>query len=100
MLAKGYLPILPNLFEPRQAVAVRCQARYYVIKAVPVNVINLHLGATSPKVCFMFNPNGIVRQRLGLFPPAIFLKQIRPSIAIDITAPQPVGKPLPVTFWG
>src|SRR4030095_8510678 len=71
MLPKGDLPVFSYLLKPSQAVPVRSQAGYDVVKTVPINVINLHLGATRAKIYSVFNPNWIVRQRVRLFPPTI-----------------------------
>src|SRR6266568_7755242 len=98
MLAESNFPVSFDLLEPRQPVTVRGDAGDHIVQPVAFHVVHQHLRATGPESKGMFFPNRIVGQRRGLFPPAVLLKEVNASVAVDVAVAQSVRKPLPFAF--
>src|SRR5690242_2653594 len=69
-----------------------------IIEPVAIDVVGVHLSATTAKFRRMFDPFGIAFEGLGLLPPATRLKDVLPTVAIHIAVAIAVSKLLPSTF--
>src|SRR5437879_2881439 len=98
VLAKGNLPVLPNLLEPGQTVHMRREACDDIVQPVPIHIVNDHLRSASSERSGMPNPNRVSGQRSRLFPPGVFLQNVDLAITIHIATAETMGEPLPISF--
>jgi hypothetical protein len=102
LFERDYTVGATGLFEPRKTETVRVDTRDDIAAAVVVDVVDVHLraaaadgagpGAESKLVLL---PNGVARERSGLFPPAVFFEDVVATVAVDVTETEPVREPLP-----
>src|SRR6266850_5604398 len=91
---------IADLFVPRQPISMRVDARNDVVEAISIHIIYQHLSAALAATEFervMF-PLRVTGQRCRLFPPAIFIENVCPSIPIYVAGSDPVGVALPAAL--
>src|SRR5262249_10519746 len=101
VLFESDLAVLAHLLEPGEAVTVRSEGGDNIRFTIAVDVVGEHLrtavaGSERERMEF---PDGIVRERGGLFPPTGSLHDVGAAVPVQITEPQSVGEALPVAFW-
>src|SRR4051812_21022760 len=75
-----------ELLIPGESKTMRREAGDHIVQPIAIYVVRIHLRtAWAAELEGVFGPLRISGERLGLFPPAVFLEQIGAAIAIHIS---------------